>query len=239
MIVNCYRCILSLKRRWISITGAGGCVLPIQSFGYYRYLTFSFYLSHRVSRWRILYFLCEENGCQCIVPLVINDKKRLIRGLSSYGRLDYEDIVSSTDDKDFLYEGIKSVLGGFKGYAIQMDNINEDSLLYGTFGTKMEWLEKCVAIDMTDNYDKYVSSLSKHQRQNIRTAYNKIQKEGFDIRLVQYNARHPIPRSVWKKCQIMYEQRHDAVGSRWKIWKDRQLNPYTHILHSVDELLEA
>lgn len=154
--------------------------------------------------------------------------------MSNFGRLDYEDVVASKNDNSFLAEGIKSVLVKYPGYEIHVENVSENSLLYGLWGPKMKKLEKCVSIDLTDSYDKYISLLSKHQRQNIRTAYNKIQKEAWDIRLAQYDAHHPIPHDLWKKCQIMYEQRHGAVGSRWKIWKDRQLNPYTHILHSVE-----
>lgn len=236
MQISCkkYYCIAFLKHSWNSIYDGFDGNLPLQSYKYYRWLFISFYLSHRISRWRILFFLCEGKDNRLIFPLVINNRKRLIRGISNFGRLDYEDVVASKNDNSFLAEGIKSVLVKYPGYEIHVENVSENSLLYGLWGPKMKKLEKCVSIDLTDSYDKYISLLSKHQRQNIRTAYNKIQKEAWDIRLAQYDAHHPIPHDLWKKCQIMYEQRHGAVGSRWKIWKDRQLNPYTHILHSVE-----
>lgn len=233
-MVTKFHLIRSVKHIWGCICQTNNATKPLQYYNYYRYLYYAFYAKRFVSRWKILFFDVTDGVNDCIIPLIVNDKKRQIRGLSNYGRLDYEDIISSTDNQEFLLEGLKAVLDQYKGYEIRIENINEDSLLYGLFGPKMEWLEKCVAIDMTDSYDHYVSSLSKHQRQNIRTAYNRIQKESFDIRLVQYDAQHPIPRGLWKKCQIMYEQRHDSVGTKWKIWKDRQLNPYTHILHSVE-----
>ena len=223
-----------LKNTWEKVCVVNCHVKPTQYYSYFRFLSVAFYSNHLMSHWRVLYFHFSNGVDDCIVPLVINEKKRLIRGMSNYGRLDYEDVISSTNDKDFLYEGLKAAFGRYEGYEIQIENVNESSLLYGLFGQKMEWFEKCVSIDMTDSYDHYVSTLSKHQRQNIRTAYNKIQKESFDIRLVQYDAHHPISHDLWKKCQIMYEQRHGSKGSCWRLWKERQLNPYTHILHSAE-----
>lgn len=229
-----YYLISSLKNTWEKTCVLNSQVKPTQFFDYFRCLFVAFYSNHLMSHWRVMFFHFSNGVDDCIVPLVINEKKRLIRGLSYYGRLDYEDVISSTNDKGFLYKGLKALLCGYEDYEIQIENVNESSMLYGLFGQKMELFEKCVSIDMTDSYDKYVSSLSKHQRQNIRTAYNKIQKESFNIRLVQYDISNPIPKDVWRKCQIMYEQRHEVSGSRWKIWKDRQLNPYTQILHSVE-----
>jgi hypothetical protein len=157
----------------------------------------------------------------------------MVRGLSCFGRLDYEDIISSTDNLLFVTGCLKRILQIYRGYSLHLININESSILFRALKTELRFLENCVTIDIPSGFDEFISGLSKHQRQNIRTAYNKISKEGFEVCLKHYDESARIPRAVWKQCQCIYEKRHNAAGSRFKIWFDRQTNPYTHILHSA------
>lgn len=233
-VVKKYSNLFLLKKTWNSICSCNDSILPLQYFDYYKHLFISFYSNHILSRWRILFFRLSNGKDTCIIPLVVNKKKHLIRGLSCFGRLDYEDVVSSTTDKAFVGGCIRKVLESYKGYRLELVNLNEHGTLYGSLGDGMKFRERCVAIELSDSFDDYFSKLSKHQRQNVRTAFNKLQKESFSYRLVQYDRDNPIPSNIWRLCQRIYESRHETKGSQLKIWIDRQKNPYTHILRSVE-----
>lgn len=225
--------IISLKKKWDTICLKNKGISPIHQYWYFWHLTLSFYSIHTLSRWRIVFYYLFDEQDACIIPFVVNPHKLLIKGLSSFGRLDYEDVISSTDNDRFIKKCFEIVLSDYKGYTLHFININEDSSLYKALGDRMKFLENCVTIDIPSNFDEYIASLSKHQRQNIRTAYNRLSKESFDICLKHYDEKTKMPQRLWQQCQQMYEGRHSALGSRFKIWVDRQRNPYTHILHTI------
>lgn len=226
-------CIHGLKSAWNTICSHRTETLPLHSFYYYKWLYYSFYANRFASRWRIVFYHLTDGINDSIVPLAVNKKKKLVKGLSCFGRLDYEDVISSTDDSSFISECLKRVFQRYRGYSLHLININESSVLYDVLKTKASFLENCVSIDIPSGLEEYITSLSKHQRQNIRTAYNKLSKEGFEVSLKHYDKGANIPYAIWRQCQYMYERRHDAQGGRFKIWLDRQKNPYTHILHSA------
>ena len=233
-VVKKYSNLLLLKKTWNSIYFCNDNNLPLQHFEYYKYLVFSFYSTRLLSRWRALFFYLSNGKDECIIPLAVNNKKHLIKGLSCFGRLDYEDVVSSTTDLNFVGGCVRKVLESYKGYRLELINLNEHGALYGCLSDLAKFRERCVAIELSNSYDDYFSKLSKHQRQNIRTAFNKLQKDSFSYRLVQYDRNNAIPNKVWKYCQRIYESRHETKGSRFKIWIDRQKNPYTNILRTVE-----
>lgn len=227
---------IRLKGIWQRICANNDRVKPTQYYEYYKHLFFSFYLHPKKAlRWRFVFYYISDGKDECIVPLVINEKRKMIRGISNYGRLDYEDVISSTNENGFVREALNCVFVQYSDFSIHIENINEDSLYYAVFGNKMSFFETCVKINLPGSYDDYYDALSKHQRQNIRTAYNKLTKENFEIYLHQYDAKHPIPTKVWMDCERMYEKRHDANESSLKKWYIRQSNPFHHILHKMDD----
>lgn len=81
-------------------------------------------------------------------------------------------------------------------------------------GTFLCTKEICVQINLpSKTYEDYYQSLSKHQRQNIRTAYNKLEKKGIKYHIEEYNASNSVSPTIAKKCQIMYEERCDRKNS--------------------------
>lgn len=223
-----------LKKIWLRIIAANPIFRPTQSFDYYKWLFFAFY-SHptKVMRWRIIFNYVKLEGEECIVPLVINHKKKAIRGIAHYGRLDYEDIICSTSDVSIIKVFLSKIFALYPDYSIDIININEESILYSIFGEYMNFHESCVKLDFQDYENHYLGKISKHQRQNIRTAYNKIYKEEFSIKLTSYDEHTSIPNSTWKRCQVIYDNRHNYYASRIQAWYIRQTNPYTHILRHI------
>ena len=209
-------------------------IKPTQHYDYYFYLWSIFYCKHIGQRWRIVFHVISEGQDCCIIPQVVNHKRKKLHGVSYYGRLDYEDIISSTNDLQFNSRCMDAVLSHYRGYGIYINNINEGSLLFNIFKKQLSFEENCVRIELMNDYKQYLEGLSKHQQQNIRTAYNKIAKSAFEIHLQTYDKTHPISRRLWNQCQKLYERRGGDSGGRVQLWWRRQQNAFTHILHHID-----
>ena len=226
--------ILHLRKQWNNICACNSNILPTQHYDYYRHLLVIFYTKYLITRWRIVFHTASEGSKQCIIPLVINHARKKIHGISSYGRLDYEDIISSTPDLQFNSQCIYTVLSKYKGYSIYINNIPESGYLYHILQHQMVFDGNCITIKLNDSYENYVNNLSKHQQQNIRTAYNKLFREDFKIQTKTFDSSHRISQHMWNTCQSMYEKQRNINGNQVKIWIERQKNAFTHILHHVD-----
>ena len=119
------------------------------------------------------------------------------------------DIITDVRDKEYLRDVFNECLKNWGNYTVKFSHYRQDGALYSIIGGQCdEQKETCVNIligKMT--YGDYFSSLSKHQRQNVRTAYNRIKKEEIKWRLCQYNSENIISASDKEVCQSMYEDR--------------------------------
>ena len=231
--------IFSLRSIWKRIMARNKAIRPTQSYEYYRYLCFAFYSRLlKVGHWRMLFHVFSNDSEECIIPLVVNRKRRQIRSVSYYGRLDYDDIISSTASEVFIRECLSELCSFYVDYDIVWKNINEQGLLYPVLKEMTVLQEPCVAIRMPLSYDDYYASLSKHQRQNIRTSYNRLAADGISFSLDYFDEVHPINSSVWHQCEQMYEARHDyMVSNPFRQWWERYTNPYHHIMINHPERL--
>lgn len=226
--------ILLLRKQWNNICASNSNILPTQHYDYYRHLWVIFYTKYLTTRWRIVFHTVSEGTNQCIIPLVINHARKKIHGISFYGRLDYEDIIPSTPDLLFNSHCIHIILSKYKGYSIYINNIPESGYLYHILQHRMVFDRDCITIKLNNSYENYIYNLSKHQQQNIRTAYNKLFREDFKIQTKTFDSTSRIPQHLWNICQSMYERQRDINGCRVKTWIKRQKNAFSHILHHVD-----
>ncbi len=65
-----------------------------------------------------------------------------------------------------------------------------------------------VSIDFSNGYDVWFQSLSKNVRQNLRTAYNRLRKDGKDIH-IEVSRGGRISRSLMNRSIDIYIKRHD------------------------------
>ena len=106
----------------------------------------------------------------------------LIKKGSTYKRaetLDYFELIySKFASDDELLEGLKALKNTIS-IPILFDSVNENSKLYNLL--KNENISnikttECVKISNLNNYEDYYASLSKNARQNLRTSYNRLNK---------------------------------------------------------------
>ena len=224
--------IILLHKTWKRIIAANSAIIPTQSFMYYCYLYVAFYYKFlRRGYWRIVFHYISNGQDECIVPLVVNSKRKQIRSLSYYGRLDYDDIISSNNSAVFVKEVIAQICNIYPQYTLVWKNINEHSTLYPVLKNIIQVQSPCVSIPLPVSYNEYYSSLSKHQRQNLRTAYNRLKTDNLDISFKIFDKSAQISKSLWNKCERIYEERHNMVtSSKFKQMWDRITNPYHHIM---------
>lgn len=229
--------IYSLQAAWKRIQEHNPTVKPTQNYVYYCYLFFSFYARIlKVGYWRMIFHYYADNNEECIIPLMVNQKRKKIRSVSHYGRMDYDDIISSTSSKSFIAACLQKICEIYPHYELNWKNISEQSVLYPILDRIAHKQEHSAAISLSASYEQYYSSLTKHQRQNIRTAYNRLFTDNISFDFQRYEKLNPISRPLWNQCEAIYERRHEFDKVNYiRLLYNRITNPYHHILTKHSE----
>lgn len=219
--------IYTLRKRWKHIVERNPAIMPTQSFEYYCYLFLAFYSRlFKVGRWRMTFHYYKNDKEECIIPLIVNHKRKQIRSVSYYGRLDYDDVISTTNSLEFISEAMGKICQLYPQYRITWKNINEKCIVYTTLKEIAEIQEPCVSIELPTSYEQYYTSLSKHQRQNVRTSYNRLNTDGISFSFQCYDSSKALNKLLWNKCEKLYTLRHNIDHCVMQ----RLRNPYHHIL---------
>ena len=149
-------------------------------------------------RSRIKYILgYRDDEVIAVFPVrILKDGSCHIAG--SLERLDYVDFLySKAAEKD-----IENLLKQFfshlkKHYAVKRFTtrfVDPNSKTYKTLktfkGFKLDEKVKNVKTELKSSYEEYFTGLTKHSKQNIRTAYNRIEKSGKKYDFIVYRGAH-------------------------------------------------
>lgn len=211
---------------------------PFQSWisNWWYFLTYHLKGSRLSYQPRFLLFTDKVNSC--ILPIAVDSKHKRVIDFSQGGPIDYYDVISSTRDVDFISKCVDLLKTMYGGYEILFRNVNHDSLLAKALPeTAISATGTCVKIVFASaQYEDYYQSLSKHQRQNLRTAYNKLQREEIAWHVEKYDLDRKMPRSVSRECRRMYDERcrmrreraKGTIGNGWKQkineWKNGKID---------------
>lgn len=205
-----YRSPFRLKKAWDRLY-ANGYYTPFQAWrlNWVWSLVYGLKGARRKYKPLFYYFQDTENTeNECIIPVLVDKKRRLLANYSQFGPIDYYDAICSTRDGEFLRRCMSELMKEYKGYSLNFENVNESSALCQVLMECDRTEAPCVRIKFQSaDYDVYNQSLSKHQSLNLRTRYNKLQRLGLPFNVVKYDAQNKIPRSVHRKCMKMYEVR--------------------------------
>lgn len=205
-----YYSLFPLKRKWIELYKKGGYT-PFQSWELNRLWFLVYGLKGTRRKFQQVFYYFKDVGDdkkECIVPVLVNKKEKILANYSQFGPIDYYDILCSSNSDGFLDDCLSALFEEYQGYKFNFENIPEGSVLCNLLEECDKQIAPCVRIEFRSlQYEEYYQSLSKHQRQNLRTAYNKLQKAGMSFSIVKYDAENRIPLSVHKKCMKLYEER--------------------------------
>ena len=203
------RSFYKIKDEWAELYRNNKTLSYYQSFEYTEILWRNIFTYSLLLRVRPLFFVFKNNGTtMMILPLfkkIFKNEYMLFGKKAGVGYLDaiYSDSVTTTDLDDCFAILEKTVRG-----KIIFDHVRSETLLG-------KWLlmkhgkvsqEGCSEIEICGNYNEYYSSLSKHMRQNIRTAYNRLKSDGctLEYSIIDYNN---MEQSLYKQLQKLYIER--------------------------------
>lgn len=155
------------------------------------YSFFSSILKLRINKQRVRFFAGEtsQGNVVFIFPAIINKNNQKIHWLGancSNGSGYNGFILKNGIDKTFIWDCfILFLQSNYKGYSLNLiDTLKECS------NNDFEVFRSCVKINLEksqNSFDKWYSSLTKNSRQNIRTAYNRLNKDHKEYTLLLFD----------------------------------------------------
>lgn len=181
---------MELKTMWKAFYCGNRYLFPYQSYEYNQvsYRCFRFQ-THRLNEKYFFYVYYQDKKPKLIMPLMLKQKKLYIFGdFESVGALDfiYPEEVSPGDFAEAFTE-----LRKIHTEELCINKLNIRSKLYDFLllqgqeklvNLRQTRSQTCVKI-MFNDYDSYYNSLTKSNRQNLRTAYNRLEKDGLSWKL--------------------------------------------------------
>ena len=230
-----------LERVW-KCYEKGESVSPFVYYDYIKYIrrhTAFFSPKYRIV---ILCVADEKDEILMIAPLkkeIFGGKYKMLGDLQGCGATGFIFKPSmSESDRELCLDLLFDRIG--KRAAIRRVKENDVicSYLHGKKLVKSLSKVECVAVSLPENYDEYISSLSSSVRQNIRTAYNRLKRDGKSLELKIYRGGQ-IPEDVRKEVMKVY------IGRLFSKYKKKSglllwyyLLKYNYIKHDTKSLFE-
>ncbi len=179
---------------WDSIIRSNPVLSPYQSIDF----LLKYKKTARLGRKRLFYsnriFKIDIDGQVVFVPLSIDRIKKSVYLLGDFSAVGYCDLVYNSNITPEVFSSVLAALRQhFKGYTFKFNKINEKTqfcqylLSIGQPRLEIE----CVNLPLGDDANSYYNMLSKNARQNIRTAYNRLNRDekSFDFEVISGDKR--------------------------------------------------
>lgn len=139
----------------------------------------------------------------CIAPLVIDViPKKCIRLLGHGTNAGYLDFIYK--DPKYVEEMYHYICERYNSYEQEFIFVKESSPLFGFMSSYESFNNYEIHID---GYDEYFASLSKSTRQNIRTAYNRMNTDGISYELKVFEGNSSSINEVLFELNEIYHKR--------------------------------
>lgn len=192
--------------------------------------------------------LCNLDGAQIICPLAINSRKKEVFLLGDFSAVGYCDLIYGPDTTDAQFDAVIDALKDhYSGYSLLFNKVNEGSDLCAYLLRRIasSAQNECVCVSLGADYDAYYQSLSKHARQNIRTAFNRMNRDGknYDFQVIQGSDRLTKRQKDDIIC-IYCARMHDKFGNEVLPYPvmyaaQRYFNPIVRSLNNLDNQFHA
>ena len=226
-----------LKQNWERLYGENKVLFPYSSYEYnYIISKYKYYKLDALKEDSNFYvYKDSSNKIKVIFPLTIKGDIIILFGdnVSGAGHLD---VIYGNDTNYNDFAGaFKELRERFEGKKLEIHKLNESSnfleFLKGTdlfddINISVE--RECVKIVFADDYDEYYKTLSKSVRQNIRTSYNKMNKNNIVFELKVFSGQLDDKRVLGDIMRIYTKrefERKDKAVNKFKAIKNRYFNP--------------
>ncbi|MBQ0022287.1 MAG: GNAT family N-acetyltransferase [Prevotellaceae bacterium] len=210
----------SIRKEWIELQSKGGLNTPFQDFFYLKRTSKLLYPYYFRKKYMACFYCFYDDGvCVMIVPIAKYLNCRKAELLANVNGLNYCDVLV----KNVKY--IKPALAMLKSdYDVLMCNkVLDSSLLYLEMKESIgdDFILNNVCVNFDDDYERFNKSLSKSTRQNLRTAYNRINTDGRAMEFKTFRGGEMCARD-YKQFIDLYIERHayryNLKTSRLKKW---------------------
>ena len=206
-----------IKDIWIDFYSNNSRLSPYSSYDFAECYKKYFHLGFKRAFMKQEFFLAKENeDVIAIVPLIKNGKDYYLYGdLCASGYLDF--IYNGTVSDKIIAELITCVRKNISrcGGILHLNKINERSMLFPYLqqnATEVS-IHPCVNVHFGDSYEEYFKRLGKSIRQNVRTAYNRMNREGKSYRFEIY-IHEQAPAEIVKKEMDIYHKREEHRNNK-------------------------
>ena len=144
-----------------------------------------------------------DNKAVCIAPLCVDESpEKTIHVLGHGTNAGYLDFIYN--EPVFVKDVLNYVERTYSDYSIDFTFIKESSPLISLLKTCEHFSNYCICIK---TYDIWFARLSKNTRQNIRTAYNRLQSDKHIFELCKYNRKSHHISFILSQCNNVYQRR--------------------------------
>ena len=178
-----------------------------------------------------VFALCKNGKHIYLAPLFVNCEEKKIYLAGHFSSVGHIDFIYKKDVTEEDFQSLLSLLKlEYEGFSLVLNRISQFSKTYNFLikkGYEYSDKEVCVKIDFSD-YDKWFSSLSKSCRQNIRTAYNRINREQIKYKVLTYINETPLKKyyndhiSLFAKRILEHSKLTKVLYIPMKIFKKRE-----------------
>lgn len=145
----------------------------------------------------------DEGVPVCIAPLVIDvTPKRCVRLLGHGTNAGYLDFIYK--DSKYVEEMYRYICEYYCTYEQEFIFVKESSPLYSLMFSSEVFNNYAIQIE---SFDDYFAGLSKSTRQNIRTAYNRMQKDGLTYEIRVFEGGSSAIKDVLVELNEIYHKR--------------------------------
>lgn len=155
------------------------------------------------------FIVCYDKGIpKCIAPLILDNtpqkRIRLLGHGTNAGTLDF-----IYDDKDAQYalETLHYIQKEYADYCIEYYFVPKSSPICDEMRKEETFNNYDILVD---SFDSYFSSLSKSTRQNIRTSYNRLEKDGKQYQMRIYRFGDQELEDIIRMTNDLYQDRRLA-----------------------------
>lgn len=212
--------LLKLEKDWKQLENSSKMTV-FQSFDWF-YRSFREWrnnIRHCLTSKVYIYFLKQDDVWKIICPVIVQTKSTKMwsfgieKGIylqSVSGYTDYNNLIYENFDDQYADALISRIRKDFDGLHFYFNHIRCDSdLSTYFFKRKMEPYQAKVFVCVRNNgsIEDYQKSLSKHTRQNLRTAKNRMERDGYNFRIEVLNGKVK-NKSLLRELRNMHIRRY-------------------------------
>ena len=235
-VIREYNSIYHLKGTWTRLyekSDTKSCFLQAFTPNKVYFNAFKFDRHRFLLQPRFIYASDDES--EIIFPITVDKTHKRI---TEFAPLDYFDIISYRATPELVSAILSWLKLRYPRYDFIFSRVSQDSILLRMKELFPTELAECVSISFKfDSIDEYIASLSKHQRQNIRTAYNRLEREHIRIAIKRYDNDRFFPSGLKRACSDIYYRRSadkSPTSSVFRQFYNRISKPVLQIMKKAD-----